>query len=419
MQTEQSQGRAQPPVAAPARRVLVVDDSPLQRRVLELLLRRWGFDVVCADGGAAALTLCAERPPELVISDWMMPGMDGLEFCRAFRALDRSDYGYFILLTSKDEKAHVAQGLDSGADDFLTKPVNPVELRARLNAGERILTMQRELREKNVQIAEALAELQKVYDSIDSDLVEARKLQQSLVRERSHDFGRAQVALTLSPAGRVGGDLVGFFPAGPSHAGLFAIDVSGHGISSALMTARLAGHLSSAVPDQNVALTRGKGGEYTALPPVEVAARMNRLMQQEMEVEHYFTLLLAICDLDRGEVRLVQAGHPHPMLQRADGRIERVGQGGLPIGLIADAGYEEVVVQLAPGDRLLIMSDGMIECPSADGMVGEDGLERMLDGLRGLRGQGLLETLIWQLGEVNPGRDFPDDISAILLEFGG
>lgn len=82
-------------------RVLVVDDSDLQRLILVPLLTRWGFQVSQAASGQDALALCAAEPPDLVLSDWMMPGMDGLAFCRAFRALPRDDYGYFILLTSK------------------------------------------------------------------------------------------------------------------------------------------------------------------------------------------------------------------------------------------------------------------------------------------------------------------------------
>ena len=159
--------------------VLVVDDSGLQRRILAASLTRWGYRVSEAGSGQDALALCVSDPPDLILSDWMMPQMDGLEFCRAFRALPREDYGYFILLTSKSEKEEVAQGLDCGADDFLTKPVNPAELRARINAASRIIDMQRQLSEKNRLIGSTLNELQTLYDALDSDLVEAKKLQQS------------------------------------------------------------------------------------------------------------------------------------------------------------------------------------------------------------------------------------------------
>jgi sigma-B regulation protein RsbU (phosphoserine phosphatase) len=127
------------------RSVLVVDDSAAQRMALRLQLSRWGYAVTEAGSGIEALGLCQTQHFEIILSDWVMPQMDGLEFCRKLRDLGQKTYSYFVLLTSKSEKAEVASGLESGADDFLTKPVNGHELRARLRAGERILQMQEQL----------------------------------------------------------------------------------------------------------------------------------------------------------------------------------------------------------------------------------------------------------------------------------
>ena len=221
--------------------VLVVDDSRLQRRILSSMLNRWGYSVTEAATGADALKQCKVLYPDLIVSDWMMPGMTGLEFCLQLRAMNADRYSYFILLTSKSEKDEIAHGLENGADDFLTKPVNAHELRARISAGERILQMQRELQDKNALLTTTLDELQSLYSALDKDLIEAEKLQQSLIKDRHKSFGPFDLSLMLHSAGHVGGDLVGLFPAGPNHLGIYAIDVSGHGISSALMTARLAG----------------------------------------------------------------------------------------------------------------------------------------------------------------------------------
>jgi sigma-B regulation protein RsbU (phosphoserine phosphatase) len=400
------------------RRVLVVDDSPLQRRILTASLQRWGFEVREAASGDEALALCADYVPDLVMSDWVMPGLSGPDFCRAFRGMSRDSYGYFILLTSKSDKSEVALGLDAGADDFLTKPVNAAELRARIAAGARILRMERELTEKNRLITSTLDELQVLYDSIDSDLVAAKRLQQSLVRERHRDLGAAQVSLTLQSAGHVGGDLVGMFPISDRQIGLYGIDVSGHGISSALMTARLAGHLSAAVPDQNLALQKTRDGRIIARPPAEAVALLNRIFASEMETEHYFTLVLANVDLVTGRVTLVQAGHPCPAVQRADGRVEFVGEGGLPVGLIDNATFHEVDIRLAPGDRLLIHSDGVTECMTGEGaLLDDEGLARIMRGLRQTRGQAFLDSLVWKLSAFAGDAGFTDDISAVLLEF--
>jgi sigma-B regulation protein RsbU (phosphoserine phosphatase) len=401
-------------------RVLVVDDSRLQRRILTASLQRWGFEVQEAESGEEALRLCRDQPPDLVMSDWMMPGLSGLEFCRKFRDLQQESYGYFILLTSKSDKDEVALGLDAGADDFLTKPVNAAELRARISAGARILRMQRELTEKNRLIKSTLDELQTLYDSLDSDLIEAKKLQQSLVSERYRDFGAAEVSLMLQSAGHVGGDLVGMFPIGTTRIGLYGIDVSGHGISSALMTARLAGYLSASVPEQNLALRKTRDGRFVARPPAQAIAMLNRLIMSEMETEHYFTLVLADVDLESGRVILSQAGHPHPALQRADGTVEFVGAGGLPVGLIDGAEFEQFEVQMGPGDRLLIHSDGVIECAGQTGaLLQEEGLAHILRDLRQTRGMALLESLIWKLSDFAGDADFDDDISGVLLEFKG
>lgn len=137
------------------RRVLVVDDSPLQLRLVATMLERWGFEVDQALSGEEAFEKCRMTPPDLILSDWMMPGMKGPEFCRRYRALKLDFYGYFILLTAKTEKEAVAEGLDAGADDYLSKPVSPHELRARINAGARIVSMQRQLAEKNREVTEA------------------------------------------------------------------------------------------------------------------------------------------------------------------------------------------------------------------------------------------------------------------------
>jgi len=382
--------------------VLVVDDSKLQRKLLTVALKRWGFDVAEAESGEQALELANTRRPDLVLSDWMMPGMSGLELCRRFREMEGDEYSYFILLTSKRDKAEVARGLDSGADDFLSKPIDNNELRARITAGERLI------------------EMQQLYDNIDSDLKEAKKLQQSLVKERFRALDGGNLSLLLRSSGHVGGDLVGFFDAGSRHIGLFALDVSGHGISSALMTARLAGYLSSAAPDQNVALQKNANGDFGPRSPEKVVADLSNLVLDEMETEHYFTLLLAHVELETGHMVLSQAGHPYPAVQRRDGRVEMVGTGGFPVGLLAGTSFEKFEVTLNRGDRILILSDGVTECPGPnDTMLDEDGLTALMHDLAQTRGPAFLEALIWRLTEFKGGDDFPDDVSAILFEYQG
>jgi len=418
LQTSNSLAQTPAISAYSPRNVLVVDDSRAQRTAVRLQLTRWGYQVFEAASGAEALAMCRVQKFAIVLSDWVMPEMDGLTFCREFRALDQGSYGYFVLLTSKSEKDDIADGLESGADDFLTKPVNGLELRARLKAGERILQMQEELFEKNSLVTSTLEQLQKVYDSLDRDLIEARKLQLALVRDRQRNYGRGMVSLLLRPSGHVGGDLVGSFPIDDGRIGLFAVDVSGHGVASAMMTARLAGLLSGTSPDQNIALRIRDDGARDSWPPAIVAKRLNSLMLEELQVEQYFTLAYAEMDLRTGQGVLVQAGHPHPIILRADGRAKVLGDGGLPIGLIMNAQFEEVPFQLHPGDRLILASDGVTECENADRHeLGQEGLVKIVTKNRDLESLDLLEAILWDLESYRQGADFADDVSGLVFDY--
>ncbi len=408
------------PSSGSIRRVLVVDDSRLQRRILVSSLKKWGFDVVEADSGGAAMEICEQTMPDLVLSDWMMPGMNGLEFCRAFRNMPTDEYGYFILLTSKSEKYEVAQGLDAGADDFLVKPVNSDELRARISAGDRILGMQRELSEKNRMISDTLDELQQVYNAIDKDLMQARKIQQSLVPELSRTFGNSVVSLLLKPCGHIGGDLVGMFSPGPHSLGFYSVDVSGHGITSAMMTARLGGYLSSTYFDENVAMEKRFGRQFALKPPEEVAGVLNNRLLADTGIEEYFTMVYATADLRTGKVKMVQAGHPHPLLLRCNGKTEFLGEGGIPVGLIPDAPYSQTEFMMEDGDRLLLYSDGFTECRLADGSMLEP--EGLLDLVQSCQdkssGQEFLDDLFWHLTNImSPKHGLEDDVSATLFEY--
>ena len=407
----------EPSLVAAPRHVLVVDDSRAQRHMVSMQLRRWGYRVTECESAVAALGLCRCLDIDIIISDWMMPGMTGLEFCKEFRSLGRESYGYFILLTSKSEKTEIADGLEAGADDFLTKPVASNELRARLRAGERMLAMQAELLAKNKVIVSTLVELQKLYDSLDRDLIEARKLQQTLIRDRVRDYGWARVSLILRNSGRVGGDLVGSFRVDDDRVVVYSIDVSGHGVASAMMTARLAGFLTGSSPEQNLAFQTGPEGDHLLLPPAAVVERFNRLMLEEIQAEQYFTMVLAVVDRRSLTLDLVQAGHPHPMLIRADGEVQKLGNGGLPVGLIADADFEPLPVPLRPGDRLILCSDGFTECPLPNGSdFGEEGLIASLRASAHLSGADLLEAMVWDLSRAAETDSFPDDVSGIVLD---
>jgi diguanylate cyclase (GGDEF)-like protein len=128
------------------KRILVAEDDPVSRRLLEVFLVKWGFDVVLAATGLEALRILERMDaPRLALLDWMMPGMEGVHVCQKLREFKDRPYVYVLLLTARTQKEDLLQGLNSGADDYLTKPFDSQELRARLHVGQRILDLQDKL----------------------------------------------------------------------------------------------------------------------------------------------------------------------------------------------------------------------------------------------------------------------------------
>ncbi len=127
-------------------KILIAEDDPVYRKMLESMLVKWGYEVIiCSDGSNAWEILTSENAPKFAILDWMMPGMDGMEVCRKARENIKDTYVYILLLTAKDEMKDIIEGMESGADDYITKPFHASELKVRLKAGRRILELQEEL----------------------------------------------------------------------------------------------------------------------------------------------------------------------------------------------------------------------------------------------------------------------------------
>lgn len=131
---------------SPCRRVLIAEDDPIFRRALQARLEGWGYQVVVVEDGHKAWDLLEDQfVPDILILDWMMPGFNGIELCQRIRSKHLDRYQYILLISGKDEKRDVVEGLDAGADDYLTKPFDIGELQARLRAGERVLLLQHNL----------------------------------------------------------------------------------------------------------------------------------------------------------------------------------------------------------------------------------------------------------------------------------
>jgi two-component system, cell cycle response regulator len=178
---------------SPKTRVLIAEDDPVSLRLVEVMLGKWGYEPVPAHDGVEAWTaLQADNAPRLAIIDWMMPRKDGLAVCRDLRQQADRPYVYILLLTAKTQERDLIEGLDAGADDYLTKPFSSEELRARLFAGERIVSVQQQLTEAR----EALRE-QAIRDSL-TGLFNRRYLEEALARElRRAERGNLPLSLLM------------------------------------------------------------------------------------------------------------------------------------------------------------------------------------------------------------------------------
>lgn len=147
-------------MSADANRILIAEDHYVSRHLLERNLTNWGFTVVSAEDGETALKILeSDDAPPIAILDWMMPKMDGVEVCRRVRTQTNRPYIYLLILTAKSQKEEVTMGLEAGADDYVIKPFDPDELRARLKVGQRVVNLERTLAGKMAELEQVRAEL--------------------------------------------------------------------------------------------------------------------------------------------------------------------------------------------------------------------------------------------------------------------
>lgn len=145
-------------LVARAMKILLAEDDPVQRRLIQSTLRAWGYTTeVCEDGSSAWARIESGAAPNLIILDWVMPGMDGVEICRRLRAQPTPGPRYVMLLTARGEIQDVVQALEAGADDYIQKPFHPEEFRARVRNASRIIELQRSLSARIGELESALA----------------------------------------------------------------------------------------------------------------------------------------------------------------------------------------------------------------------------------------------------------------------
>ena len=392
-------------------RVLIVDDEPVNRLVLARKLRQWGHEPVQAVDGAQAWAMMQADPCRMVITDWVMPEMDGIELTRRIRLSPFGGYTYVLLLTAQTGVQALVEGIEAGADDFVTKPFQMEELRARLRAGERVLQLESDLAEHNRRLTQAYATARR-------DLEAAAAMQKALLPPRGLSLPTLASAWRFLPASLVAGDVFNLHALDDTRSLFYVLDVAGHGVASAMLSFTLSKLLAPrAEADGLVKRPIDHEPFWEVTPPAEVLAELNRRFLDDSDALQYFTMIYGIVDGARNVITLAQAGHPTPLLVRRSGEVLRLGESGFPVGMLASAQYEQHEFAFAPGERLFLYSDGVTECANAErAAFGLQRLERVVgDAADGTVEEsiGAVESALldWRASD-----EFADDVTLLAIE---
>ncbi len=368
--------------------ILIVDDDPEMRSLLQFILND-KHELMHAGDGTTGLALARQNLPDLIISDVMMPGIDGFEFCAMVRSDSHLERVPFLLVTSMNDLSHKIRGLKHRADDYVTKPFHVEEIVARVH----------NLLEKH----RLERELAKRVREMEEDLSLARSVAHNLMPVRIPPLPNARFETLFRPIADMGGDFFEFVVL-PDRLGLFICDVAGHGIPATLVATIVKIVLGNAAMD--------------ATSPGDLLCRLNDQLLQTVR-DRFVTAVYATIDLRTLQMRFSSAGHIPPLLVR-QGMIVPLEASGPLLGAFHKEHWEEAVIDLKEGDRLFFYSDGITDCwnPSGD-HFGEDRLLKRLIADQAAPSRLMLDRLYQEICEFTQGRPFTDDITAFAIDVTG
>jgi phosphoserine phosphatase RsbU/P len=379
--------------------ILVIDDDPTIRMTLQRFLKSQGYDAIVAQDGEEGLAKAKELRPSLIICDWMMPIIDGLEVCRQIKSNPELANIYLILLTAKDQEGDLVRGLEMGADDFLGKPPRINELRARVRAGLRLY--------------QATEEIQRQKRLIEQELSQASQYVRSLLPEPIE--GDVSIQSSFLPSTQLGGDSFDYFWLDGDHLAFYLLDVSGHGVGSALLSVSVLNLMRTR------SLRRSRTSQDTTnfYKPSEVLRDLNNTFQMSVHNEMYFTIWYGVYDKRDHTLVYSSGGHPPAVLISNEDipKIKLLKTAGLPIGMMPDINYHEQVCEIDTNSRLYLFSDGVYEIPQEDDNIW--GFNALIDTFirtssdRSSR----IDHILTCVKAAANNRPFEDDLSLLEVEF--
>jgi len=372
--------------------ILLIEHDAATETFLVNALKAQGYSVTTARNGEEGLALAEQLLPGVIICDWSIPGTtDGLVICQALKHHPVLSTSSLLLLTSRYSTADRVKGLEMGADDLLSKPVDINELNARVRAGLRLYQLTRDLRQQKQQM--------------EAELSEAESYVRSLL---PHDQeGKVPIYSRFIPSQQLGGDCFDYYWLDPDYLVVYLLDVSGHGLGSALLSTSVLNVLrSQSLPD--VSFYR----------PEKVLQALNETFQMSDQNQKYFTIWYGVINCANRQLLYASAGHPPAVVvsQASDSAITttRLRTPGLPIGMMPNTSYKWQRCQLPPNSTLYIFSDGLYEVLQQDQQyIGLDSFIEMLshNDHHKISIDHILESVI----ERQASADASDDMSLMMI----
>ena len=382
-----------PADAGQKKTLLVVDDAPANIQVVQSILKD-EYRIRVATSGEKALELLKTQPlPDLVLLDVVMPGLDGYQVCERLKAAPETHNIPVIFLTGLTDVGDETKGLEIGAVDYIRKPFSPAIVKARVRT--------------QLLIRDSSEQLNRQVLAVNHELEMARHIQLSILPSHPPTVPGLEIAARYLPMTTIAGDYYDYIPIDDKRLGILVADVSGHGAPSALITSMIKIVLAEQTPH--------------ASDPAAVLGGMNQALCGKF-AHHFVTAEYVFIDTENQLLRYGGAGHPPLSVWRAaESKAEAFEENGLLLAQFPEETYTAIELPFAPGDRLVLNSDGVSECPSPDRE--EFGTERVLDLLdehRKLTAGEFADSVIDKLCQWSNearGENQHDDITLVVVDF--
>ncbi len=336
-------------------KVFIVDDSKFIITLLEALLKKSGYDVKIFYDAKSAIKALSSELPHLIISDYLMPEMDGFEFCKIVKSYPRTKDIKFILVTGYDDINAKVKCFEIGADDYLLKPFNNDEVLARVKTHITLKSLQDSLKE--------------ALNKIDKELEIVGHIQKNLIPIKSPIVEGLSFATYYNTFSKSGGDYFDFIKLDEALYGIVMCDVSGHGTSSTVVMAMLKTIFVKVVNN--------------LIDPSEAINKVNDIILEFLDIDKFATIFYGILDTNTFEMKYTNAGHPFPyMVNKNTSKIDKIlGKSGLPVGILPEAkgSYVTNQILLPKKSRIIIYTDGVTELKdSSNDFFGEERFENLI-----------------------------------------